>query len=69
MFPEKLKIQNKTDKTFCTSRLERYVIKKKTRRFFFILLFYVTLGSTTQKIVFDTLNQNRMPDYKLLVLS
>lgn len=68
MFPEKLKIQNKTDKTFCTSRLERYVIKKKTRRFF-LFYFFVTLGSTTQKIVFDTLNQNRMPDYKLLVLS
>lgn len=35
MFQEKLKIQNKTDKTFCTSRLERYVIKKRTRRFFY----------------------------------
>lgn len=58
MFQEKLKIQNKTDKTFCTSRLERYVIKKRTRRFFY-LLFYATLGSTTQK----------MPDSKLLVLS
>lgn len=69
MFQEKLKIQNKTDKTFCTSRLERYVIKKKTRRFFLFYFFFVTLGSTTQKIVFDTLNQNRMPDYKLLVLS
>lgn len=35
MFQEKLKIQNKTDKTFYTSRLERYVIKKRTRRFFY----------------------------------
>lgn len=68
MFPEKLKIQNKTDKTFCTSRLERSY-KEEDQKIFFILLFYVTLGSTTQKIVFDTLNQNRMPDYKLLVLS
>lgn len=48
MIQEKLKIQNKTDKTFCTSRLERYVIKKKTRRFF-LFYFFMSLWEVLHK--------------------
>lgn len=48
MFQEKLKIQNKTDKTCSTSRLERYVIKKKTRRFF-LFYFFMSLWEVLHK--------------------